>query len=99
MNDDFGKFSEQEIGELRKLFFSQAQEIVEELQDALLRLEAAPDDVETLKTVKRYVHTLKGDSNSVGLTLLGAFCHRMEDVLSSLVDGTGNPSTRPGTFS
>jgi two-component system chemotaxis sensor kinase CheA len=80
------QWSAEEFNELRKVFFSQAYEIADELQDAMLRLEADPGDEETLRTVKRHVHTLKGDSHAIGLDSIGTLCHRMEDVLSSLMD-------------
>lgn len=90
MTNMFGQWDEGEVAELKKVFYAQAYEIVEELQDAMLRLEAKPGDGEVLKTVKRYVHTLKGDSNSVGLAGIGALCHRMEDVLSSVMGDDGD---------
>lgn len=88
MNEASGFFSESEIADLRNVFFAQSHEILENLQDALLRLEETPDDAETLKAVKRFLHTLKGDANSVGLTAVGALCHRVEDFLSAVFSGT-----------
>ena len=73
--------------ELRRVFVAEAHELVENLQDALMRLETDPDEEELLRSIKRYVHTLKGDSNSVGLTPVGILCHRMEDILGGLMDG------------
>ncbi len=90
MTNNLGQWDEKEVAELKKVFYSQAYEIVEELQDALLKLEADPADDGVLKTVKRFVHTLKGDSNSIGLTSVGTLCHRMEDVLSSVMDDNGH---------
>jgi len=87
MNDTQNQFSNQEMAELRTLFFSQAQEIMEELQEALLKLEAGYADAEIMKTIKRHIHTLKGDSKSIGFLVVGALCHRMEDVLLSYGDG------------
>jgi two-component system chemotaxis sensor kinase CheA len=81
------QWSDNELVELRKVFYTQAYEIVEELQELLLRLETAPGDTDALKGVKRSVHTLKGDANSVGLPPIGALCHRIEDVLGAFLDG------------
>ncbi|HEY6009940.1 MAG TPA: chemotaxis protein CheA, partial [Nitrospirota bacterium] len=75
--------------ELRKVFFAQAFEIADELEDAMLKLEADSGDEDVLKTVKRHVHTLKGDSNTIGLSTLGSLCHRMEDVLAVLLEDHG----------
>ncbi len=82
--------SDKELEDLNRVFYSQAYEIVEDLQDSILRLETDPEDEATLKAIKRYVHTLKGDSNSIGLTTIGTLCHRVEDVLSSLLDSSGH---------
>ena len=82
MLSTMGEWSADERMELMKVYYSGACEIIENLQDALLKLEAEPDSVDTLRELKRYVHTLKGDSGSVGLTSIGDLCHRMEDVLS-----------------
>jgi two-component system chemotaxis sensor kinase CheA len=89
MTDTFSQWNPQELAELRKVFYAQAYEIVEELQDAMLKLEADPGSDDVLKTVKRHVHTLKGDANSIGLVSVGTLCHRMEDVLTALMTGGG----------
>jgi two-component system chemotaxis sensor kinase CheA len=86
MTDSFSQWNEQEIAELRKVFYAQAYELVEELQDSMLKLEAEPGNEDVLKLVKRHVHTLKGDSNSIGLVSIGTLCHRMEDVLKALMN-------------
>lgn len=86
----FGELENSEFEDLRNVFFSQAYEIVENLQDLLLALETSPDDGAAVKAIKRHVHTLKGDSNSIGLTVVGGLCHTMEDVLSSLISGPGD---------
>jgi two-component system chemotaxis sensor kinase CheA len=81
------QWSDSELIELRKVFYQQAYETVEELQELLLRLEAAPGNTDILKGVKRLVHTLKGDANSVGLLSIGIVCHRLEDILGGFADG------------
>jgi len=86
MTDECSQWNEQEVAELKKVFYAQAYELVEELQDSLLKLEAEPGNDEVLKIVKRHVHTLKGDSNSIGLVSIGTLCHRMEDVLTALMN-------------
>jgi len=83
MTDNFGHLTKDEFEELKKVFYSQAYEIVEDLQELVLRLESSPEDNAALKTLKRHIHTLKGDSNSLGLSSVGAICHGMEDLLSS----------------
>ncbi len=89
--NEIDQWSEAEQAELKRVFFASAYEIIENLQDALLAFESAGAGDDALKVIKRYVHTLKGDSNTLGLTAVGTLCHRMEDVLSSLA-GTDSAS-------
>ncbi|MHB8880652.1 MAG: chemotaxis protein CheA [Thermodesulfovibrionales bacterium] len=89
MADYFEHLSGAEVEEIKRIFYSQSYEIVETLQEALIELEGRPGDDALLKNIKRYIHTLKGDSNSIGLTSIGALCHRMEDVLATVIDRTG----------
>lgn len=81
-----GYLNDSEFEDLRNVFYSQAYETVENLQDLLLELEAARDDGTALKAIKRHVHTLKGDSNSIGLTSVGTLCHSIEDILALFND-------------
>ena len=80
-------WSDDELEDLRKTFYPQAYETVEELQDLLLRLENSPEDSGALKAATRGIHTLKGDANTVGLASPGTLCHKMEDILSSISHG------------
>ncbi|MDH4161462.1 MAG: chemotaxis protein CheA [Nitrospirota bacterium] len=82
MTEQAMQWSDEEYRELRKVFFAQTREIIADLRDLVMSLETEPSNDEVLKTVKRNVHTLKGDSNAMGLTFVGALCHRMEDALS-----------------
>jgi two-component system chemotaxis sensor kinase CheA len=95
VGDLYGELSAEEGRELRRIFFAQAHEIAEELQDVLLRIEADPGAGEELKVLKRLLHTLKGDANSMGFTVLGHFCHRLEDVLVDFA-GLGAARRREG---
>lgn len=88
MTNNFEHLSEDEFEELRKTFYSQAYDNTEDLQDLVLKLEADPGNQETLKALQRHFHTLKGDSNSIGLAALSMLCHRVEDILTPLRDGT-----------
>jgi two-component system, chemotaxis family, sensor kinase CheA len=68
--------------ELRDLFFESAEEILQALNDAGLALEERPDDNESLRSVRRAVHTLKGDSAACGYRELSELAHELEDVLT-----------------
>jgi two-component system chemotaxis sensor kinase CheA len=68
--------------ELRDLFFESAEEILQALNDAGLALEERPGDNESLRSVRRAVHTLKGDSAACGYRELSELAHELEDVLT-----------------
>ena len=75
LSDDRGE-------ELRQIFFESAREILQSLNEEALRLEKYPDDLEALRSLRRAVHTLKGDSAACGYKELAHLAHEFEDVLS-----------------
>ena len=68
--------------ELRQIFFESAREILQALNEEALRLEKHPNDLEALRSLRRAVHTLKGDSAACGYKDLAHLAHEFEDVLS-----------------
>ncbi len=70
------------MNELRDLFFESATELVQKLNDEALRLEKSPRDAETARSLRRIVHTLKGDSAACGFRELSELAHEFEDVLT-----------------
>jgi two-component system, chemotaxis family, sensor kinase CheA len=68
--------------ELRQLFFENAQELLQTLNEQALRLEQSPGDVEAIRSVRRAVHTLKGDAAACGYRELSELAHELEDVLT-----------------
>ena len=68
--------------ELRDLFFETSQELLQALNDEALKLEKKPGDEEIVRSIRRTVHTLKGDSAACGLRELSELAHQFEDALS-----------------
>jgi two-component system chemotaxis sensor kinase CheA len=68
--------------ELRQLFFESAGELVQKLNDEAMQLEKLPGDAETARSLRRTVHTLKGDAAACGFRELSELCHEFEDVLT-----------------
>lgn len=66
------------------IFMDEGIEQLNLLEQGLLRLETAPDDLETINELYRAAHTLKGGCYIVGLGEAGDFCHKLEDVLGDL---------------
>ena len=75
-------FSPEDRGtELRALFFESANELLQSLNESGLELEARPADEEVIRSVRRVVHTLKGDAAACGFTKLSELAHELEDIL------------------
>ncbi|HUD66861.1 MAG TPA: chemotaxis protein CheA [Candidatus Sulfotelmatobacter sp.] len=68
--------------ELRELFFETSQELLQALNDEALKLEKQPGDEEIVRSIRRTVHTLKGDAAACGLRELSELAHQFEDALS-----------------
>ena len=68
--------------ELRELFFETSQELLQSLNEETLKLEKTPGDEEIVRSIRRTVHTLKGDSAACGLRELSELAHQFEDALS-----------------
>src|SRR4051812_7585455 len=68
--------------ELRELFYETSQELVQALNEEALKLEKNPGDDEIVRSIRRTVHTLKGDSAACGLRELSELAHQFEDALS-----------------
>lgn len=75
-------FPDERAAELRDLFFESAAEILQAMNEAGLALEERPGDKECLRSVRRAVHTLKGDSAACGFRELSELAHELEDVLT-----------------
>ena len=68
--------------ELHQLFFESAGELVQKLNDEAMQLEKSPGDAETARSLRRTVHTLKGDAAACGFRELSELSHEFEDVLT-----------------
>jgi chemosensory pili system protein ChpA (sensor histidine kinase/response regulator) len=75
--------SETEIdAELLSIFLEEAHEVLDAIAENLPRLAAQPHDRETLTTVRRSFHTLKGSGRMVGLNDLGEAAWAVEQALN-----------------
>lgn len=75
-------FSEDRAAELKEIFFESAQELLQTLNEEALELEKRPGDTEIVRSVRRTIHTLKGDSAACGYRELSELAHELEDVLT-----------------
>jgi two-component system, chemotaxis family, sensor kinase CheA len=73
---------EDRMTELRELFFESAGELVQNLNDQAMQLEKSPGEAESIRSLRRTVHTLKGDAAACGFRELSELAHEFEDVLA-----------------
>jgi two-component system chemotaxis sensor kinase CheA len=76
------QFSDERGAEMRELFFETAQELLQSLNDEALKLEKHPADTELVRSIRRIVHTLKGDAAACGFRELSKAAHTLEDALA-----------------
>jgi two-component system chemotaxis sensor kinase CheA len=74
--------------ELMRLFCAEAEELLTEIEQAAMTLETAPDDAETLATIFRGFHTLKGNAAVMRLVVLQRLTHEVESLLDAARRGT-----------
>src|SRR5579863_5293786 len=75
-------FMDDRGGEMQELFFETAGELLQSLNECALRLEKHPGESETVREIRRIVHTLKGDAAACGLRELSELAHSLEDALA-----------------
>ena len=68
--------------EMRAIYFESAAELLQTLNDDALRLESDPSDADIIRSIRRSIHTLKGDSAVMGFAELSELAHELEDVLA-----------------
>ncbi len=69
-------------------FQMEAVERLERLSSGLMALERSPSDESLIGDLFREAHSLKGAAGVSGLTDVSEVCHKMEDLLSGVRDGT-----------
>src|SRR5262245_19398179 len=73
-----------ESAEVLEYFLPEATEHLETLTTSLLALEGGVRDEETLATIFRAAHTLKGAAYTVGCAPIGDATHQIEDLLGAV---------------
>jgi two-component system chemotaxis sensor kinase CheA len=68
-------------------FIVEAGEFLQQLDQDLIALEQAPEDLELLNGIFRAAHTIKGNASFLGFAKLTRFTHQTENVLDKLRSG------------
>ncbi|WP_331344568.1 chemotaxis protein CheA [Cellvibrio sp. UBA7661] len=67
-------------------FFAEAEDLLNSMESALLRLDDGDHDMETINEIFRAAHTIKGSAGLFGLNDIVSFTHIVENVLDRARD-------------
>ena len=70
--------------EMRALFKTSSEERLQALDEGILHLEKNPQDLSVVENIMREAHSLKGDSNMLGVADLGKVAHQVENILGAV---------------
>ncbi len=75
------------LEQLSSVFFDEANELLDNLEDQLLTLNDNPNDSETIAAVFRAMHTIKGSSAMFGFNDISNFTHEAESAMDQVRNG------------
>lgn len=70
-----------DMSQYLEMFLEESFENLQNLNEGILELEKNPSDKETINTIFRAAHTLKGMAGSMGFNDIAELTHKMENVL------------------
>ena len=73
--------------EIQNIFFLECEEALGQAEEGLLACRSGTADADTVNGIFRAVHSIKGGAGAFSFTLLQAFTHKFETVLSYVRDG------------
>jgi two-component system, chemotaxis family, sensor kinase CheA len=84
-----------DMSELLEVFFEEADEQLQHLDEGFLALERDPGDLGLVNEIFRAAHTLKGSSATMGFEQIASLTHTMESLLDKIRSGQ-QPVTQDG---
>lgn len=75
------------LEEIQDIFFQECDEGLTQAEGGLLALQSGSHDDETINTIFRAVHSIKGGSGAFGFTSLQSFTHHFETLLDQVRGG------------
>lgn len=79
------------LDQAKQTFIVEARELLRNMEESLLVLDAEPDDRDTIDALFRAAHTIKGSAGMFDLGPIVTFTHVVENLLSDLRDGKVAP--------
>lgn len=74
----------------RNVYFSESRELLDSMETSLLSLERDSTDQDSINSVFRAAHTIKGNSGMFGYKRIGDFTHVLENLLVCIRNGSIN---------
>jgi two-component system chemotaxis sensor kinase CheA len=76
-----------DLEQYRRQFYQEMREILETVNNDLLKAETDPDNKELLNSIFRGIHTIKGSAGTLELKEVSDFTHHLEGMLVALREG------------
>ena len=76
-----------DLSRFHQTFFEESFEGLDTMEAALLRLDPASVEAETINTIFRAAHSIKGGGGTFGFTAVSAFTHLLETLLDQMRSG------------
>ncbi len=74
--------------DIREIFIEEAEEVLESMDEQLPTWQNNPEDLDTLKEIRRGFHTLKGSGRMVGANNVGEMSWAVENMLNRVLENT-----------
>ncbi|MCI0507966.1 MAG: chemotaxis protein CheA [Gammaproteobacteria bacterium] len=81
-----------DLTQFHEAFFEESLEAVDDMESGLLNMDVEHIDPESINTIFRAAHSIKGCSATFGFTDIANFVHVMETVLDEMRDGNLKPT-------
>ncbi|CAM4087788.1 chemotaxis protein CheA [Pseudoalteromonas byunsanensis] len=82
-----------DLSQFFEVFFEESFEGLDAMESELLNLEPGTEDKETINTIFRAAHSIKGGSGTFGFTSVSDFTHVLETLLDQIRDGQRDLTT------
>ena len=76
-----------DLSQFFEVFFEESLEGLDAMEAELLNLDPGNEDMETINTIFRAAHSIKGGSGTFGFTSVSDFTHVLETLLDQIRDG------------
>src|SRR5579864_393148 len=82
-----------DLAQFHEAFFEESFEAIESMEASLLKLDVAAPDAETINTIFRVAHSIKGGAGMFNFTDIASFTHTLETLLDGVRAGRTRLST------